>query len=43
MYFPALANRGGDEKQDKEDVTKRNSRYTPTGGINSLVYQQPIS
>lgn len=25
MHFPALANRGGDQKQDKEDVTKRNS------------------
>ena len=24
MHFPALANRGGDQTQDKEDVTKRN-------------------
>ena len=30
MHFPALADRGGDQKQDKEDVTKRNSRYTFT-------------
>lgn len=28
MHFPALADRGEDQKQDKEGVTKRNSRYT---------------